>query len=345
MADTALFSLEALPDAAVLMDGTRVADANRLARHYFPQLEPGAALPAPILPLTQPNAVRQGTFSMGLTSYSFRLSPGPEETTLLLFHPAPQTALTDTQLDGVLRQIRTLMADFMMEAECGLPEAIPAFRKSVHRMFRMVENLDLLRLAGAQEGTPFHPVTMDLAGLCRQICDQGAPLLAERELILEYHSDLTSLLLPGDPALLQRLVLELIANAAQAAGKGTIQLRLRRQGDRAVLVLGHSGCMPSQRQIAAMVQQDSDQPIPMAGAGAGLGLAVVRHIAGLHKGSLLVEWGQGAPTTILTLPTGPLDLHTNVQSPILQRDGGMSPLLVALSDVLPVRLFEGDDLV
>jgi len=345
MADTVLFSLEALPDAAAFIDGTRVADANALARHYLPQLEPGAALPAFLLPLTQPEAMRQGTFTVGSTRYAFRLSPGPEGMTLLSFHPAPQAALTDTQLDGVLRQIRTFMSDFMVEAECGLPEAMPAFRKSIHRMFRMVENLDLLRLTGAQEGAPFRPVTMDLAGLCRQICDQAAPLLAEREITLEYHSDLISLLLPGDPALLQRLVLELIANAAQAAGKGTIQLRLRRQGDRAVLVLGHSGNLPSQRQISAMLQQDSDHLLPMAGSGAGLGLAVVRHIADLHKGSLLVEWSQGAPTTILTLPTGPLAAHTGVQSPNLQRDGGMSPLLVALSDVLPVHLFADDDLV
>lgn len=345
MSDVALFSLEAFPDAAVLIDGTVVADANALALHHLPQLTLGAPLPAFLLPLTQPNAVRQGTFSVGLAGYSFRLSAAPEEKTLLLFHPAPQTALTDNQLDGVLRQIRTLMADFLMEAECGLPEAMPAFRKSVHRMFRMVENLDLLRLAGTQEGARFCPVVLDLAGLCRQLCGQAAPLLAEREIDLEYRSDLTSLLIPGDPILLQRLVLELIANAAQAAGKGSIQLRLRRQSDRAVLVLSHSGRLPSQRQIAAMVQQDSGHLLPMAGSGAGLGLSVVRHIAGLHKGSFLVEWGQGTPTAILTLPTGPLDTHTGVQSPILHRDGGMSPLLVALSDVLPVRLFEGDDLV
>ena len=42
---------------------------------------------------------------------------------------------------------------------------------------------------------------------------------------------------------------------------------------------------------------------------------------------------------ILSLPTGPLDPRVPVRSPILQQDGGLSPLLVALSDVLPARLF------
>ena len=344
MSDLDLFSLDAFPQAAVLVRQGLVAAVNPLARHYLPQLEPGAPLPAFLSPLSQDTRAGQGTFSAGLTNYAFRLTDTPEGR-LILFHPAAQAALTDTQLDGVLRQMRTFLSEFLMESEGCPPESRPAFRKSFHRMFRLVENLDFMRLAGSPEGAAFHPVTMDLAGLCRQVSEQAATLLRERDVRLEYQSDLSSLLIPGDPQLLQRLLLELIANSAQAIGKGTIHIRLRTQGGRAVLVLSDSGAAPSQRQMAAMLQQDSDQQLPLVGSGAGLGLSVARHIVSLHRGTLLVEWGQGAPTVILSVPTGPLEPRATVNTPAIHRDGGMSPLLVALSDVLPVSVFAEEDLV
>lgn len=317
------------PEAAVLLEQGMVRQANPLARHYLPQLDVGSYTP-PFLPAQAPSS---GTFTAGQGRYTFRLTH-TEAGDLLLFSPAPQHTLTDGQLDGAVRQLRTIMGDMLMGADDPA-----AFQKSFHRLFRLVDNLDFLRLSGQEGGLLFQPGTLDLAGLCRQVTAQAATLLGDRGVTLDFQSPLPSLLIPGDSALLQRLLLELISNSVKAVGRGTVFLRLHTTGGRAILTLSDSGSPLSDRQLAAMLQQDSDQLLPLPGAGAGMGLSVVRQIAALHGGFLLVEWGAGAPTVVLSLPAGPLDPSVSVQSPRLQQDGGLSPLLVALSDVLPTDLF------
>lgn len=338
MSDLSTLFLDAFPEAAVLATGGRVTAANPLARHYLPQLEPGAPVP-PYLPVSPSSTPGDGTFTAGPSVYAFRRTALPEGQ-LILFHPAPQSALTDSQLDGALRQLRQFMGEFLVQLG-GLPagEERAAFQKSFCRMFRLLEHLELARAMNAPEGLPFHPVTMDLAGLCHQTACEAAPLLADAGVELLYESAQDSLLISGDPQLLQRLLLELISNAVRAVGKGRVILRLQRQGGRAVLTLSDSGPVPTQRQLAAMFQQDTDSALPLPGQGAGLGLPICREIAALHGGTLLVEWGESSPTTLVSLPAGLSDPRVTVNTPPLQRDGGLSPLLVGLSDVLPAALF------
>ena len=90
-------------------------------------------------------------------------------------------------------------------------------------------------------------------------------------------------------------------------------------------------------------------PSPDAAGGASAEMlpeavqALARHIAALHGGALLFSCGEESPVTILSLPAGPapsLPLHT----PRLQQDGGLSPLLVGLADVLPAQVFATEDL-
>ena len=54
---------------------------------------------------------------------------------------------------------------------------------------------------------------------------------------------------------------------------------------------------------------------------------------------MLTEWGRSAPSVVISLPTGPLDGRTRVRTPAVHRDGGLDPVLVELSDVLPDALF------
>ena len=174
----------------------------------------------------------------------------------------------------------------------------------------------------------------------RQTAEEAAPLLLQGRIELDYTCPDASLLIPGDPGLLRYMVLELIANSARAVGQGQVHLQLKAQGSRVLLTVSDSGAPLSRRQLASLIQQDSDQNIPSAGAGAGLGLSVVRRVVALHRGTMLVEWGDGAPVTLISLPAGPLNPRATVSTSGLQRDGGLSPLLTALADVLPVRVFE-----
>ena len=335
------FFLDSFPEAAILTRQDEILAVNLMARHYLPDLEVGSCLPA-YIPMSQ-SPTGSGTFSAGLSTYTFSVAQ-LSEGLLTLFRPAPQTALTDIQLDGSLRQLRTFMESFLLESGNLAPEIRASFGKSFHRMFRLVNNLEFMRAAGSSGGLSFNPVTMDLVGLCSSVLQDAAPLLADGGIAVEFQSALPSRLIPGDPKLLERLLLELISNAARAIGQGTILVRLYSRGNRVLLALSDNGASPSQRQLVSMLQQDADHLLPSPESGAGLGLSIVRHIAILHGGSLLVEVGSTSPSVVLSLPTGPLNPHMTVSTPPLQRDGGLSPLLTALSDVLPASVFELADL-
>lgn len=340
MLDSLQFMLDCFPEGAVLVRKGGVAFANALARDYLPGLAPGAALPA-CLPLPEPEQTGSGVFTVGAASYSYSCS-GCGEEQLVLFRPAPQTALTGRQLDGVLRQFRELLGEVVAEVGPAAPAGreVPEadFSKSIHRLVRLTNNLEFLAQASGEGGVPFHPVTMDLAGLCRDVDRLAGPLLHEAGVELECSLSTQSLLIPGDPVLLRKLLLGLLSNAA-AVGEGRIFLTLRTQGRRACITVSNSGPCPDIRHLNAMSQHGPGEGIPLPGQGAGLGLDIARHIAALHAGALMVSMGESAPAVTLSLPTGPVSTRLSVRTPILQRDGGLDPVLIELSDVLPARIF------
>ena len=337
MPDLSNIMVEAMPEGAVLIRRWRTERFNEEARLAFPGLREGGPLPEALRPMLTGEALG-GTFSAGGSTYSFRRAVGEEAGEfLILFRPAPQTTLTDSQLDGLLRQLRELLGGLMVQWDGGRQGS--AAQKGLHRMFRLIDNLQFLRdCAGAGE-LRFSPVTMDLAGLCRQTAEAAGTVLREIGVQVDWEGP-ASLLIPGDPELLRRMLLELIANAARSAGRGQLRLRLRAQGDRALLSLSDSGSAATRRQLAAMLEGGGGEELPLPGQGAGLGLAVVREIAALHDAAMLVEWSEGAPAVVLSFPAGAGEARTPVRGPALQRDGGLSPLLVALSDLLPPALFE-----
>lgn len=346
MPDTYQALLDSLPEAAVQANQEKILYSNRLARHYIPQLTADAALPDFLtLPFSTPSG--EGTFTDGLSRYTFHRSEAGEETQLFLFHPAPQAALTELQLDGVVRGLRSLLGEFAVELgpltaagqESLSPSARARFLKSYHRTFRLVSNLDFMCQAGGPSGLPFQPITMDLAGLCHQVCQAASGLLGQADVRLIYDTKLTSLLIPGDPVLLQRMLLTLIANAARAVKGGQVILRLRSQRRRAVIALSDSAKSINPRQLAAMLHQDTNHALPRPEQGAGLGLPIARHIVDLHKGALLVEWGQSSPTVLIALPSAPLDTGLPVHTAAPDFSGGLSPVLVELSDILPAEAF------
>ncbi|MCI8303850.1 MAG: HAMP domain-containing histidine kinase [Lawsonibacter sp.] len=338
--------LDSFPEGVLQIRDGVVAAANAAARRYLPHLEPGFPCPELIPPLRD-TCAGTGTFAAGdlVFRYSCTACAGEQ---IIIFNPVPQAsraALTGRQLEGVLRQLRTLLGEVLAEvgpATAGEGPQVPAgdFGKSFHRLFRLINNLEFMQQSAGAEGVPFRPVTMDLDGLCRHTMEGAYPLLKEAGVELEYETPLRrGLLIPGDPELLQRLLLGLIANAAQAVGEGRVLLSLRRQGEWALLSISDNGPLPDPRQVAAMLQEDAGTDLPLPGQGAGLGLPIAWHIVELHRGRRLVGLGQSTPSVLISLPTGPLDGRLSLHTPLLQQDGGLDPVLTELADVLPAHLF------
>lgn len=346
MLDSIQSLLDAFPEGAIQIREGAVLSANAMARNYLPELTAGAPLP-PCVILPEGEETGAGSFTAGDICYTYSCASN-RDGQLLLFRPAAQTALTGRQLTGALQQLRTLLGEVM--AEVGPATApggkVPAadFSKSMHRLFRLIGNLDYLDQAAGEAGVSFRPVTMDLAGLCWHTVRLAGPLLKEAGVALELKSSSSSMLIPGDPELLQKLLLTLVSNAARESNGVRVVLTRNRQANRALVTVSGSGGKPSGRQLTSLFQRGPGEGLPLPGQGAGLGMSIAQDIVSLHRGTLLTQWGNGALAVTIGLPTGPLNGRASVHTPTAQRDGGLDPVLMELSDLLPSDLFGMEEL-
>jgi len=110
-----------------------------------------------------------------------------------------------------------------------------------------------------------------------------------------------SVVVRGDPALLQRMIRNLIENARQH-GSPPVEVRVRRQGRHAVLAVSDAGpgIPPSERE---RVFAPFYRPGGTRSPGSGLGLALVRQIARQHGGEAVGAGSALCPSTIeVTIP-------------------------------------------
>lgn len=344
-------ALETLPEGAIQLCQGRIHAFNRAAGVQFPELTVGGQPPAFLSPALGEQTA--GVFLHRGVEYVFSRAP-QDCGQLLLIHPSAQSALTDRQLDGFVRQMRSFMQEMLLQVQLlsgdltragGDPGGRDdAFQKTFCRMYRLLSNLDYLRSLGGPQ-LAFQPITMDLAGLCGRLSDEAASLLEGAGVTLTYRCAAASLLMPGDPELLTKLVLILLSNAAKAASGGTVYLSLAQRRDRAILSVTDSSQDFSQEDLEALFPSPlPDGRIPDPQEGAGMGLAIARHIVSLHRGAMLLERrSSGALLSVVSLPTGPLAPRLEVHAPRVEDNGGLSPVLVELSDVLPQSMFHMDD--
>ena len=208
--------------------------------------------------------------------------------------------------------------------------------QSLYRMIRLLGNLEFLELAGSGQLAPrLEP--LDLAGLCRELAAQTAPLAEQAAVSFSYEEETGSLLTRGDARLLRRMLLGLISNAIRAAGKGgRTGLRLAVRGGRAVLTVWDDG--PGLPAPGGYTAGPLERP-----AGAGLGLRVARGIAAAHGGAIVLQQQEDRGCrAVASLPIRPPEKDGLLRTPAMGVDwsGGFSDLLVELAGVLPYQAFQ-----
>lgn len=337
--DSAL--LDMLPEGVIYSDDGIITSMNQTARLAMPLLQEGS--PLPDLLLLSPTApAHTGEVNTTQGRWAFSSAQSGTEQFILLRPAPPHERLTSAHLEGMLRQLRTVMSDIVVQLA---PFSDPAEEnyvgggliRSYYRLFRLVDNADFLNRS--LEELPFHPTTIDLAGMCSQLCMEAGGLLADAGISLNWESTFTSLPVWGDSTLLQRMLLELITNSAKSVPGGRIVLSLTRYGNHALLSVGDSGSPEQARQLlSAMSENRPLDTIPFPNQGAGLGLAVARQIARLHGGALVALSKEQGVCVAASLPMRAAQV--SVESPRVITDGGLHPLLVSMADVLPTSIYE-----
>lgn len=336
--------LQAIPEPALIATHGRVTCFNPPAAALFPDLADGAPLPDPL----PPQGKGAGLLLAGGQSYHFTASPVGSGT-LFLLHAARLEGMSRDQLDGTVRRLREQMGQLLLsiqlmsqQAQEDCRDRLAGMNRTLCQMLRLTDQLDLLRDLESG-GFQFTPVTMDLAGLCREVSAACTYLLEQVGVSLAFESPLTSLLVNGDSELLQKLLLELLVNAARAAGKGgQITMSLSRRDSRAVLTLAGPGKDDGRSLPQLLSGSGSEDRIPQPGEGAGTGLILAQRIVSLHTGTLMMERREGIHT-IVALPLAKKGDHLRVRAPRHDYTGGFSPELIILSDLLPNAAFSALD--
>jgi signal transduction histidine kinase len=207
-------------------------------------------------------------------------------------------------------ELRSPLTVIRSEAEVALanpepdPEELRAMGEAVVAASRRTEALlaSLLILARSQRGL-LRSEPVDLAAAV-----QTAATLVEREATAEsvrVRLDVTPVVVPGDPALLERLVANLLENGVRYNRPGgTLDVTVTAAGDdEALLRVENTG--PPVDPDAARRLAEPFQRLDRAGdrRGAGLGLSIVKAVCEAHGGELeIVPRERGGLAITVSLP-------------------------------------------
>jgi signal transduction histidine kinase len=146
---------------------------------------------------------------------------------------------------------------------------------------RLIEAL--LTLAGSDRGLEVRE-RIDVGALATPIVERPRAELDQHDIQLEAH--LEAAITEGDPALIERLIANLVDNALRHnVDGGRVEISTRQQGDRALLIVENTGQLIAPEEIETMFEPFRRLGPARTGTDQGqhgLGLSIVRAIAEAH---------------------------------------------------------------
>jgi len=188
----------------------------------------------------------------------------------------------------------------------GTPETYHRLGDEIALLTRLVGDLRLLTRAESGE-LELERAPVGLEELVRQVCDSFQNRAGDRRLELDVA--LEPAMVDGDASRLRQVLVNLLDNAARHAPEASrIEVRLRRDGGRAVLsVRDHGPGIPEvelQRVFRRFYRTDAARS--RAAGGSGLGLSIVRSLVALHGGTVTASnHPQGGALLSVSLPLVP----------------------------------------
>lgn len=183
-------------------------------------------------------------------------------------------------------------------------EQLNLARRSALRLLHLVDDLLVLsRIDG--EALRLHRGPVELRALVERLAEEAAPL-ARRKRILIQTVGAPRLALVADPDQVERVVLNLLANALRFTPRdGQITLRLTEGPHAAELAVEDTGPGVPEADRERIFNRFEGAGGAPHGAGAGIGLALARELAELHGGQLWAEAAtSGGARLVLRLPFG-----------------------------------------
>lgn len=206
--------------------------------------------------------------------------------------------------------------------------------RSHYRVKRLQEHLAMASLLRKRE-LPCSRQLLALDEVAAGVCSTTRALAADSGAEVRFEADEVFPIL-GDRRLLEVLLFNLLSNSLlHARSGGTVRVSLTRQGRRCVLAVDDDGeGIPAER-LAELLPENAAPDMADPAAGVGLGLPLVRGIAELHGGAVLLESRESVGTRIrVSFPLLPPEESMKLKEPELLRPDGADLALTELSVAL-----------
>jgi signal transduction histidine kinase len=187
-----------------------------------------------------------------------------------------------TPLAVIRAEVDVALADPDASAE-ELRSTAERVRAATERSERLIDSL--LTLSRSEAEAAARPELVDLAAAAELAIEHIEPELRANG--LELRTNLQRATAKGDRRLLERLVANLVENAARHnAPGGWIAVSTRLGGAHAGLVVENSGPVVPGDRVGDLLEPFQRLSRHAPGSGAGLGLSIVRSVADAHGGAL-----------------------------------------------------------
>ena len=164
-------------------------------------------------------------------------------------------------------------------------ESLETIAKESASLAGMVAGMLTLARADSGEAIPKEP--MDLSAIGAEAVSAAQPRAGQKGLALSFIGSGRPIVL-GDTSLMRQLFSNLIDNAVKFTERGRIEVRVRAEGNRAIVEVEDSGPGIDPTELAFVFDRfyRTDKSRSRAIPGTGLGLAIVRSIARVHEGTV-----------------------------------------------------------
>lgn len=193
-----------------------------------------------------------------------------------------------TPLSPVLAWIHMLR---MPGAAAQLPQALDVMERNARSLVGIIDDLlDMSRIVSGTLRMEMRPLALD--AVIEAAVETLAPTAAAREVRIATEPATPSPVVRGDPARLQQVVWNLLANAIKFSRVGgTVVVRARRHGDCVDIEVQDAGIGIAPDFLPYVFDRfrQQDGSITRAHGGLGLGLAIVRQVVELHGGSVRAD--------------------------------------------------------
>jgi signal transduction histidine kinase/HAMP domain-containing protein len=212
-----------------------------------------------------------------------------------------------TSIEGYLEMLRDEDAGPVSAAQERMLETIG---RNAIRLRNLIEDLfTLSKIESGGSQTVLRPV--NLVDVVRDAAQVLQPSVAGTGLTMTVTCPDESLVVNGDVSQLDRVVMNLLSNAAKFTSPGgRISLTAARQGDTAVMSVGDTGIGIPEKDKKALFGRffRASNAVRRSIPGTGLGLAIVSSIVAEHGGEVTVQSAEGVGTTFsVRLPLLPAD--------------------------------------